>query len=240
MRGGSPLFASCGEYAIVEDCIFCSFAKVRRCDKTVFSAPNLCKIPFAMGNIRIVIVFCFLSAGCDADAGKKSTIATPEKAAKTASPVNEVMVAPITADKCPNDPIFGGTKMQTGQVTFPDAPNAPSIVAESAAQDAERERGLMYRTHLAKNAGMLFLPDGPPRVQTFWMKNTCIPLDMLFIDDKGTVVGILENVPPMNLEPRSVHLPSSYVLEVNAGWCKANGVAAGQKVKLPKTTKTGD
>lgn len=125
--------------------------------------------------------------------------------------------------------------MQTAEVAFPDAPGAPSVTVELAATDRERARGLMYRTRMAKNAGMLFLPDGPPKVQTFWMKNTCIALDMLFIDESGVIVGILENVPPMNTKPRSVRVPSSYVLEVNAGWTASSGVRSGQRTTLPKT-----
>jgi uncharacterized membrane protein (UPF0127 family) len=183
--------------------------------------------------IHISIACCFIAVGCNAGAGKKSVSATSAPVGKTDPPTNEEKVASIPADQCPADPIFGGTKMQTAEVTFPDVPGVPSVVVELASTDPERERGLMFRTHLAKNGGMLFLPDGPPRVQTFWMKNTCIALDMLFISDKGEVVGILENVPPMNLDQRSVHIPSSYVLEVNAGWCESNGVTAGQRVKLP-------
>ena len=123
--------------------------------------------------------------------------------------------------------------MKTAQVTFPEAPGEPAVVVELAATDEERARGLMYRTNLSKHSGMLFLPDGPPRVQTFWMKNTCIPLDMLFISEDGVIVGILESVPPMNTARRSVNRPSSYVLEVNAGWTAAAGVETGQRVGLP-------
>lgn len=168
------------------------------------------------------IVVCLVLAGCDA---KKRPSPKEIETEQTAS-------AEVA---CPADPVFGGVHMDTAQVTFPDAPGTPSVVVELAAKDAERARGLMYRTHLAKNEGMLFLPDGPAEVQTFWMKNTCIPLDMLFIDKHGVIVGILENVPPMNLDPRSVNKPSSYVLEVNGGWSATAGVRTGQRVILPKT-----
>jgi uncharacterized protein len=171
--------------------------------------------------LTYIIVFFFLFSGCDAK--KKQPVV------KETDPVKE-----LTAAKCPPDPIFGGIRMQTAEVAFPDAPNAPSVTVELAATDKERSRGLMYRTHMAKNAGMLFLPDGPPRVQTFWMKNTCIALDMLFITQDGVIAGILENVPPMNTKPRFVPAPSSYVLEVNAGWAAAAGVRSGQRITLPE------
>ena len=102
----------------------------------------------------------------------------------------------------------------------------------AAATPRETERGLMYRRAMPPMQGMFFSLGGR-RVQTFWMRNTCIPLDMLFVDQDGLIVGILENVPPMNDEPRSVGCPSPYVLEMNAGWSRRHGVRAGQKVRLP-------
>ena len=152
---------------------------------------------------------------------------------KTPPAVETDAVQPVTAVQCPADPVFGGVRMKTAKVTFPDAPGTPSLTVEVAATDRERARGLMYRTQMAPNAGMLFLPDGPPRVQRFWMKNTCIPLDMIFISESGKIVGILENVPPMNLKQRAVKARSSYVLETNAGWTSRAGIKSGQQVTLP-------
>ena len=67
----------------------------------------------------------------------------------------------------------------------------------------------------------------------FWMHNTCIPLDLLYIDDDGLIVGIAENAPTLSDDTVSVGCPSHYVLEVNAGWARRHGVKAGQKVNLP-------
>ena len=78
---------------------------------------------------------------------------------------------------------------------------------------------------------MLFTyPDD--RVRTFWMKNTCIPLDMLFITKSGIVSGILEQVPTLNLAGRSVACPVAHVLELNAGWARAHGIVPGMKVTI--------
>jgi hypothetical protein len=85
-----------------------------------------------------------------------------------------------------------------------------------------------------EDAGMLFDFPGREQVQSFWMRNTCIPLDMLFITDDGFIAGILENVPTMNDASRSIPCPVRYVLEVNAGWTRKHGVRAGQIVELPK------
>jgi uncharacterized membrane protein (UPF0127 family) len=79
--------------------------------------------------------------------------------------------------------------------------------------------------------GMIFVfPDERPR--TFWMKNTCIPLDMLFLAADGTVVGILEQVPVLSQAMRSVPCPAAYVLEMNAGWARRHGVMPGMKTDL--------
>ena len=71
------------------------------------------------------------------------------------------------------------------------------------------------------------------RVHSFWMHNTCIPLDLLFLDEDGLVVGIVENAPTLNDDPRAVSCPSAYVLEVNAGWARRHGVRAGMRAVIP-------
>jgi uncharacterized membrane protein (UPF0127 family) len=69
------------------------------------------------------------------------------------------------------------------------------------------------------------------------MHNTCIPLDLLYIDDDGLIVGIVENAPTLNDEPRGVGCASRYVLEVNAGWSRRHGVKAGQFASLPSEVR---
>lgn len=118
-----------------------------------------------------------------------------------------------------------------GQVRFPDAPSAPTISVERAENHAMRTRGLMYRTSLAADAGMLFSWHEED-VRSFWMKNTCIPLDMLFIARDGTIVGILEQVPTLNTLPRGVPCPAQHVLEVNAGWTRQHGIKPGQRIEI--------
>jgi hypothetical protein len=109
--------------------------------------------------------------------------------------------------------------------------SGPRVIAEIARTEAETSRGLMYRTSMPEDEGMIFAMDR--RDHVFWMRNTCIPLDMLFIDEDGTIVGIEENVPVLNDAERSVGCLSTHVLEVNAGWSRRHGVKAGQRVKLP-------
>ena len=98
-------------------------------------------------------------------------------------------------------------------------------------KDNERQRGLMYRDSLGEDEGMLFLFEemGP---LSFWMKNTWIPLDMLFIDDDLTVVGIVDNAEPMTTTPRNPGGHSRFVLEVKGGLSQQLGMVAGQKVRF--------
>lgn len=140
--------------------------------------------------------------------------------------------APIAskAAQCPKDPT-GNLKLPLGRVTFVDAPNSPSAEVELAREDAARERGLMYRTSMPEGSGMLFSWQ-EERVRSFWMRNTCIPLDMFYITKDGTIAGILEQVPTLSDAPRGIKCPVAHVLELNAGWARAHGVAPGMKVKI--------
>jgi uncharacterized membrane protein (UPF0127 family) len=115
-------------------------------------------------------------------------------------------------------------------IVEPRKGGAHAVAVEVVRTDAERARGLMYRTQLDDGAGMLFIFDDMGE-HAFWMKNTLIPLDMIFIDDAGRVTGVVERATPGSLEPRSGG-PSRYVLEVNGGWAAARGVAAGDQVRF--------
>jgi uncharacterized membrane protein (UPF0127 family) len=97
------------------------------------------------------------------------------------------------------------------------------------------ERGLMFREHLPPDDGMLFLMGGEAD-HTFYMRNTLIPLDMIFITKDLMVAGIVERAEPRTETLRSVGAPSLYVLEVNGGWTAAHQVKAGAKVRFLKVT----
>ncbi len=118
-----------------------------------------------------------------------------------------------------------------GQIRFDEAPSRPSIQVELARTDETRQRGLMYRTKLGSEEGMLFSWDSES-TRAFWMHNTCIPLDMLFIAKDGTISGIVEQVPVLNDEPRGIPCPVAHVLEVNAGWARGHHVSPGQHLTI--------
>jgi hypothetical protein len=106
------------------------------------------------------------------------------------------------------------------------------VKVELARSDAERSRGLMYRQSLEPGRGMLFIFERPSRLH-FWMKNTYIPLDMLFIDEHKRVIYVEENAEPLTLDQRGPSdADSQYVLEVPGGWCHAHGVGPGIEVRF--------
>jgi uncharacterized membrane protein (UPF0127 family) len=105
------------------------------------------------------------------------------------------------------------------------------VRVEVARTQAEVARGLMFREKLGPDEGMLFVfPDSSEHA--FWMKNTPLPLDMIFADEEGVVVGVVENAEPFTTVTRGVGAPSRYVLEVNAGWSAAHGVTRGDRMRF--------
>jgi uncharacterized membrane protein (UPF0127 family) len=106
-----------------------------------------------------------------------------------------------------------------------------AVNVEVVSTEPKIERGLMYREHLPLDAGMLFMM-GYEKDWSFWMKNTLIPLDMIFIKKDMTIAGISENAEPQTETLRKVGVPSLYVLEVNGGWTRSTGVMAGAKVRF--------
>jgi uncharacterized membrane protein (UPF0127 family) len=106
-----------------------------------------------------------------------------------------------------------------------------SVEVEVVSSPAKVEKGLMFREYLGADAGMLFLM-GKDYDWAFYMRNTLIPLDMIFITKDLTVAGVVANATPRTETLRQVGKPSRYVLEVNAGWATAHQVAEGAKVRF--------
>lgn len=169
--------------------------------------------------------------------GGAPSISTATPAATTTEKPPCVVPTPAEAPKaeepasiCPTEPA-PGPELPKASVKFPAAPGSPSVRVEVATKREEQSRGLMYRTSMPEEQGMLFSwPD--ESIRSFWMRNTCIPLDMLFIAKDGTIAGIQEQVPVLNDRARSVPCLAAHVLEVNAGWCRRHGVVAGMRVTI--------
>jgi uncharacterized membrane protein (UPF0127 family) len=100
---------------------------------------------------------------------------------------------------------------------------------ELATTPAEREQGLMFRKSMAPNAGMLFLYPSEQPV-AFWMKNTLIPLDMLFLKADGSIARIAHNAVPLDETPIPSNAAVKAVLEVNGGTAATLGIKEGDKV----------
>jgi uncharacterized membrane protein (UPF0127 family) len=113
-------------------------------------------------------------------------------------------------------------------IVAPDGKTRASVTVEVADTEQQREVGLMFRKHLDDEAGMLFVfKDAEHR--NFWMHNTVIPLDMLFADAGGRVIGIVANAEPFSDKAVGVEGAAEYVLEVNGGFCAKNGIKPGDR-----------
>lgn len=116
-------------------------------------------------------------------------------------------------------------------IVRPIAGEAMKVEVEIAQTDEERAIGLMNRKSMAEMHGMLFVwPEA--RHNVFWMKDTLIPLDMMFIKD-GKVVAIAPMAKPMDETPVDPGLDSDRVLEMNGGWASAHGVTLGAELVEP-------
>ena len=100
-----------------------------------------------------------------------------------------------------------------------------------------RETGLMFRDSMPADHGMIFMFDRP-EVQGFWMKNTRIPLDIIYVGSDGVVVSI-KPMQPFDLRSTSSDKPAQYAIELNQGAAKACGVKVGDKLTIPPAPKQG-
>lgn len=103
------------------------------------------------------------------------------------------------------------------------------IKAEMALTPEQHQIGLMHRTSMGSNEGMLFVFDRPGQ-QCFWMKNTLIPLQIAFVADDGTVVNLAE-MTPQSLDSHCSTRPVRFVLEMNTGWFSKRGIKPGSQLR---------
>jgi len=103
---------------------------------------------------------------------------------------------------------------------------------EIAISAQELSRGLMFRTDFPSNRAMLFVFDRT-HIPSMWMKNTPLPLDMLFVDEQGTIVSIFTHAEPFSLATISSAAPAAYVIEINAGEAKKRNITEGDRIIHP-------
>jgi uncharacterized membrane protein (UPF0127 family) len=135
------------------------------------------------------------------------------------------------------------SKAPSGPVVTVHSGSGDSVVSVELAltRDAQA-RGLMYRTELAESAGMLFVFDGDEE-RTFWMSNTPIPLDIIYIRSDSTIVSIAARTTPYSEKTIPSRGAARYVLEVPGGWSERHGVKPGDRLTLPNldgVAKPGD
>jgi uncharacterized protein len=143
-------------------------------------------------------------------------VSQPIQVAQAADPPQEPLSHFPTAD----------IQVESGNLTH-------SFKVWISATPERHEQGLMYVKHLDPRRGMLFLFD-TPYLASFWMKNTYIPLDLLFIAPDGRVIRIAENATPLSLEPISAMGTTLGVLELAGGTCSKLGIKPGARVRHPQ------
>jgi uncharacterized membrane protein (UPF0127 family) len=112
------------------------------------------------------------------------------------------------------------------------------FAVEVADDNAERQQGLMFRERMATSAGMLFVYETPRRA-SFWMKNTLIPLDMIFADATGTVTRVHANAVPGDTTPIDGGSDVKLVLEINGGLAARMGIVPGSVMRHPAVAADG-
>jgi uncharacterized membrane protein (UPF0127 family) len=185
-----------------------------------------------MRNVAFALLGLALGAiGCHRAPEEPVTVTTAGGSRLGESAPTQVVPAPLAIPTCPPDPEPHLSPLPTATVSLPEAAAGPATLdVEIARTPHDSERGLMYRRSMPEEHGMVFELDR--RDHSFWMHNTCIGLDLLYIDGDH-IAGIVEDAPTLNDEERSVGRLADTVLEVNAGWCKRHGVRPGQRVVLP-------
>ena len=126
------------------------------------------------------------------------------------------------------------TALPTGTLRLLSRERAVTVRVEIAETPGTRRTGLMHRRRLPPDAGMAFLFE-TPTVYSFWMKNTLIPLDIIWIDKQKRVAHVKTNVPPCKAEPCPSYppnVPARYVLEVSGGVAAQHGLKAGDPLRI--------
>ncbi len=162
--------------------------------------------------IRALLCVLLILAGTAGPLAAQAALPTPQPAPNRAVPWGQTHPEPLT-------------------ITTADGRTA-SFAIELAISTEEWARGLMFRQSMPPGQGMLFTGK-PPHSTGFWMRNTLIPLDIIFIAPDGRIRRIHENVPPLSEETRPSGGPVTGVLEINGGLSRQLGLRVGDRVRHP-------
>ena len=160
-----------------------------------------------------------------------ATMATLALAACNASAPSEAIAQrPATAQAALSQATLSPAGLKLVPLTIDSGGKRHGFTVEVAQSSQEQAQGLMFRTGLAPDAGMIF-PFGTTRPASFWMKNTVIPLDIIFVRADGSVESIAANTVPYSLDPVSSGEPVAAVLELAGGRAAQLGIKPGDIVK---------
>ena len=180
------------------------------------------KMRIRVASPALLFTFLLLIAGCGG--GESSA---PEES----DPANSTAPTQTTAEATQKTTMAAAPDEST-TIAITDAfGNRTEVDVEIADDEAEQRRGLMERTELAENAGMLFVFDREaPR--SFWMRNTLIPLSIAYIASDGRIVDI-QDMQPLDETSHPSAEPAQYALEVNQGFFAERGIEVGNVVEIP-------
>ena len=164
-------------------------------------------LPRSLGMLAIAV----LVAGCSPQTAESETRAPPASQEAAAHPVSGLEVIPLT-------------------VTAADG-TVHEFAVEVAASSGEQARGLMFRTEMGPDEGMIFPREDNPRQSSFWMRNTVLPLDIIFIGTDRRILNIAENAVPYSEESLPSDGVAGAVLELVGGRTAELGIKAGDKVE---------
>lgn len=171
-----------------------------------------------------------------ADLMRKSCLISLAVLAAACSPqvASEPAPASGTAGAAADNVTFSGTHPVSGLEVIPlsvETPDGPhTFHVEVALTPNEQARGLMFREEMGPDEGMIFLREENPHVASFWMKNTPLPLDIIFIDADRRIINIAANTEPFSEQPVRSMAPAASVLELNGGRAAELGIVPGAKV----------
>ena len=143
---------------------------------------------------------------------------TPQAASETAQVENAAQLHPVSG-------------LEVVPLTVTSDGTSHRFEVEVARSSEAQARGLMFRTELGPNEGMIF-PRNPPDIASFWMKNTPLPLDIIFVGTDGRIMNIAENTVPYSLEPVAAIGMTGLVFEIAGGRARELGIEPGDEVKL--------
>lgn len=176
-----------------------------------------------------LVLGALLGSGCE-----YTPVASSKPGATPPAPARPIEQGPAHSDDEHGDEAKKDASLPWAKVFVQTPAGEVSVKVEVAANPPARQRGLMFRQKLAEDEGMLFLFPASEQL-SFWMRNTYLPLDMIFIKSDLTVLGVVEGAKPLTEDSRAVPGESQFVLEVNATYARRHQIGPGTKVRFEGT-----